>query len=140
METYFLSPARSRNESYVAARENMIQQENDNEDMNDLAFILFDMQNTDKINESSRMAGIIQGSLAKKLRSSFRIRNNGVKQAMFYVLHGARMPSILVETSFISNPGEEKLLRTADYKEEIATGIARGVADFAKETRLARLL
>ncbi len=139
VETYFLSPARSRNESYVAARENMIQQENENEDLNDLAFILFDMQNTDKINESSRMAGIIQGSLAKKLRSSFRIRNNGVKQAMFYVLHGARMPSILVETSFISNPGEEKLLRSADYKEEIATGIARGVADFAKETRLARL-
>ncbi|MBI3581963.1 MAG: N-acetylmuramoyl-L-alanine amidase [Nitrospinae bacterium] len=139
VETYFLSPARSRNESYVAARENMIRQENDDEDMNDLSFILFDMQNTDKINESSRMAGIIQGSLAKKLRSPFRIRNNGVKQAMFYVLHGARMPSILVETSFISNPGEEKLLRSADYKEEIATGIARGVADFSKETRLARL-
>ncbi len=139
VETYFLSPARSRNESYVAARENMARQENEDEDLNDLAFILFDMQNTDKINESSRMAGIIQGSLAKKLRSSFRIRNNGVKQAMFYVLHGARMPSILVETSFISNPGEEKLLRTADYKEEIATGIARGVSDFSKETRLARL-
>jgi N-acetylmuramoyl-L-alanine amidase len=137
VETYFLSPARSKNESYVAARENMIQQENENEETNDLAFILFDMQNTDKINESSRMAGIIQRSLAGKLGSSYKIKNNGVKQAMFYVLHGARMPSILVETSFISNPVEEKLLRSADYKEEIARGIASGVSDYAKETALA---
>jgi N-acetylmuramoyl-L-alanine amidase len=137
VETYFLSPARSKNESYVAARENMIQQENDNEDMNDLAFILFDMQNTDKINESSRMAGTIQRSLAGKLGSTYRIKNNGVKQAMFYVLHGAKMPSILVETSFISNPAEEKLLKSSDYKDTIALGIARGVADYAKETQMA---
>lgn len=137
VETYFLSPARSKNESYVAARENMIQQENDNEDMNDLAFILFDMQNTDKINESSRMAGTIQRSLAGKLGSTYRIKDNGVKQAMFYVLHGAKMPSILVETSFISNPMEEKLLRSGEYKDTIALGIARGVSEYAKETRMA---
>jgi N-acetylmuramoyl-L-alanine amidase len=139
VETYFLSPARSKNESYVAARENMIQQNLNGEDLNDLAFILFDMQNTDKINESSRMAGIIQNSLAIRLGSSYKVKNNGVKQAMFYVLHGAKMPSILVETSFISNPLEERLLRSPGYKEEIARGIARGVMNYAKELHMAFL-
>jgi N-acetylmuramoyl-L-alanine amidase len=107
--------------------------------MNDLAFILFDMQNTDKINESSRMAATIQSALVKEITPAYNVKNNGVKQAMFYVLHGAKMPSILVETSFISNIKEERLLRKTEYREEIASGIAHGVVNFAKETKMAFL-
>jgi len=139
VETYFLSPARSKTESYVAARENMLAMNSENQDMNDLAFILFDMQNTDKINESSRMAATIQSALVKEITPAYNVKNNGVKQAMFYVLHGAKMPSILVETSFISNIKEERLLRKTEYREEIASGIAHGVVNFAKETKMAFL-
>ncbi|MBI3794956.1 MAG: N-acetylmuramoyl-L-alanine amidase [Nitrospinae bacterium] len=136
VETYFLSPARSKNDAFVAARENMIKQNLEEDDLNDLAFILFDMQNTEKINESSRMAGIIQRALAIRLGGGFKIKNNGVKQAMFYVLRGAKMPSVLVETSFISNPNEERLLGSAGYKELVATGISRGIVDYAKELQM----
>ncbi len=139
VETYFLSPARSKEEGYVAAQENMMNQESDDEDTNDLAFILYDMQSTDKINESSRMAAMVQQALVKGLKPRHRPHDHGVKQAMFYVLHGARMPSVLVETSFISNANEEKLLRSATYRQEIAEGIADGVADYRRETQMAFL-
>lgn len=140
VETYFLSPARSKDEGYVAAQENMMNMESDNEDTNDLAFILYDMQSTDKINESSRMAAMVQHALVKGLKPRHRPHDHGVKQAMFYVLHGARMPSVLVETSFISNANEEKLLRGAAYRQEIADGIADGVTDYRRETQMAFLV
>lgn len=139
VETYFLSPARSKDEGYVAAQENMMNMESDNEDTNDLAFILYDMQSTDKINESSRMAAMVQHALVKGLKPSHRPHDHGVKQAMFYVLHGARMPSVLVETSFISNASEEKLLRSDAYRQKIAEGIADGVTDYRRETQMAFL-
>lgn len=140
VETYFLSPARSKNESYVAAKENMLTTDTENEDTNDLAFILFDMQNTDKINESSQMASVIQDSLVTTMKTRYAVRDNGVKKAMFYVLHGARMPSILVETSFISNPKEEKLLANGDYRDIIAKGIAAGVENYSKRNQMAFLV
>ncbi len=139
VETYFLSPARSKDEGYVAAQENMMNMESDNEDTNDLAFILYDMQSTDKINESSRMAAMVQQALVKGLKPRHRSHDHGVKQAMFYVLHGARMPSVLVETSFISNANEEKLLRNPSYRQEIAEGIADGVSGYRRETQMAFL-
>lgn len=139
VETYFLSPARSKDEGYVAAQENMMNMESDNEDTNDLAFILYDMQSTDKINESSRMAAMVQQALVKGLQPRHRSHDHGVKQAMFYVLHGARMPSVLVETSFISNPNEEKLLRSDAYRQQIAQGIADGVTGYRRETQMAFL-
>ncbi len=139
VETYFLSPARSKSELYVAAQENMMNLESENEDMNDLAFILYDMQSTDKINESSRVAATVQNAVVKGLKPQYKARDNGVKQAMFYVLRGARMPSILVETSFISNPKEEKLLRSDRYRQQIAEGIADGVMNYSRQTQLAFL-
>lgn len=139
VETYFLSPARSKDEGYVAAQENMMSMESDNDDTNDLAFILYDMQSTDKINESSRMAAMVQQALVKGLKLRHRSHDHGVKQAMFYVLHGARMPSVLVETSFISNANEEKLLRGSAYRQEIAEGIADGLTDYRHETQMAFL-
>ena len=55
------------------------------------------------------------------------VSDHGVKNALFYVLVGAQMPSVLVETSFISNPIEEKLFKKEAYREYIAKAIAKGV-------------
>jgi N-acetylmuramoyl-L-alanine amidase len=60
------------------------------------------------------------------------VRDLGVKSALFYVLLGARMPAVLVETAFISNRDEERRLASARYQEEVAGGIARAVGAFAK--------
>ena len=59
-----------------------------------------------------------------------RVPDHGVKQALFYVLLGARMPAILVETGFISNPSEETRLRSRKYQTGAAEAIARGVKEF----------
>jgi N-acetylmuramoyl-L-alanine amidase len=60
------------------------------------------------------------------------VRDLGVKSALFYVLLGARMPAVLVETAFISNRDEERRLASTRYQEEVASGIARAVSGFAK--------
>jgi N-acetylmuramoyl-L-alanine amidase len=54
-----------------------------------------------------------------------------VKKAPFIVLIGANMPSILAEISFISNPTDEKKLRTEDYRQKIAESLYKGVAKYA---------
>jgi N-acetylmuramoyl-L-alanine amidase len=60
------------------------------------------------------------------------VRDLGVKSALFYVLLGARMPAVLVETGFISNRDEERRLDSVRYQEEVATGIARAVSAFSR--------
>jgi len=54
-------------------------------------------------------------------------RNRGVRTAPFYVLIGASMPSILAEIAFLSHPGEEKLLRSSDYRQRMAQALLAGV-------------
>lgn len=126
VETYFLDYANDKNSKRVAARENDTSIEAVDDDT--LQFILNDLNNTANRHESSELATSVQGSLTNKLTKKYRnINNHGVKGAPFYVLVGTRMPSILVETAFISNPEEEKRLRSKKYLKTIATGIADGV-------------
>jgi len=69
------------------------------------------MARSNKRDESMKLARDVQDSMVSTLRKNYGgIENLDVKQALFYVLIGAEMPSILVETSFISNHEEEKRL------------------------------
>ncbi len=134
VETYFLNFALDEDAMRVAARENATSRKR----IGQLRSILNDILKNSKVNESSRLARKVQYSLIKTLRARYKnIRNLGVKQAPFFVLIGARMPSILVETSFISNPQEERRLRSPAYQDAIARGIARGVIQYIQETQLA---
>ena len=56
--------------------------------------------------------------------------NRGIKQAPFRVLVGATMPAVLVEVAFISNPEEEKKLRSPEFQQAVADAVARAVARF----------
>lgn len=126
VETYFLDYASDKNSKRVAAREN--DTSIDAVDDSTLQFILNDLNNTANRHESSELATSVQGSLTTKLKKKYRnTKNHGVKGAPFYVLVGTRMPSILVETAFISNPADEKLLRSTKYLKTIASGIADGI-------------
>ena len=93
------------------------------------------MQNA-KINESSRLAGYVQSSMVGHLKNKrySRIKDKGVKQAPFYVLLGAQMPAVLVETSFISNPRECKRLTTPKYQERLCEAIIKGIQTYIRET------
>ena len=58
------------------------------------------------------------------------MRNRGVKKAPFIVLIGANMPSILAEISFLSNPVDEKKLRTPEYRQKIAESLYKGISKY----------
>ncbi len=139
IETYFQGIPRTDEERETASRENMSGLDDRyTDDGNILEFILADMRNTHKINESSYLAGVMQDSLITGISSRYGdIRNLGVKQAMFYVLHKAKMPSILIETSFISNPIEEKRFRNPRYRNQIAHSIYNGIKTYIEKTIIA---
>jgi N-acetylmuramoyl-L-alanine amidase len=130
-ETYFLNLATDDESIRVAAMENATSTKN----ISDLHSILNDLLKNAKINESSRMAEMVQSALIKNLnrRGYDRVKDKGVKQAPFYVLLGARMPSILVETAFISNREECRLLTTASYQEHLAESIVQGLRGYIRE-------
>jgi N-acetylmuramoyl-L-alanine amidase len=132
IETYFLNLATDDDAIRVAAMENATSTKN----ISDLQTILYDLMQNAKINESSRLAGYIQSSMVTHLKRKrySRIRDKGVKQAPFYVLLGAQMPSVLVETSFISNPRECKRLVTPQYQERLCEAIIQGIKKYIKET------
>ena len=134
IETYFLNFALDEDAMRVAARENATSKKR----ISELKSILNDILKNSKVKESSRLAKKVQYNLVRTLKRRYKnVRNLGVKQAPFFVLIGARMPSILVETSFISNPQEERRLRSSAYQDALARGIAKGVIQYIQETQLA---
>jgi N-acetylmuramoyl-L-alanine amidase len=116
----------------VAARENATSEKN----ISELQTILNDLLQNAKINESSRLATYVQKELCLNMAKKYnRINNKGVKRAPFYVLIGAQMPAILIETSFISNKTECQRLTDSAYQNALCDGIIRGIQKYIKETQ-----
>jgi N-acetylmuramoyl-L-alanine amidase len=137
VETYFLNLATDDEAIRVAAFENATSEKN----ISDLQTILTDLMQNAKINESSRLAAHVQGELFQHMKRSYsKIKNKGVKQAPFYVLLGAQMPAILIETSFISNSRECKRLTDINYQNKLCDGIVKGIRAYIKETNPTALL
>ena len=131
VETYFLNLATDEDAIRVAAMENATSTKN----ISDLQTILMDLMQNAKINESSRLASHVQTQMVGHLKKKYSsIRDKGVKQAPFYVLLGAQMPAILVETSFISNPRECKRLMDPTYQDRLSDGIVLGIENYIKAT------
>lgn len=134
VETYFLNLTTDANSMKVAERENVMIKQS----MSELQFILRDLMLNARINESSRFASSIQHSVISSLnRSGYGGKNNGVKQAPFFVLMGARMPSALIEMGFITNPAECRLLQKRSHQESIVKGIVKGINTFISNTSYA---
>jgi N-acetylmuramoyl-L-alanine amidase len=95
----------------------------------DLSFILADMSQNEHLQESYQLADILEQEITKE--TNFYMR--GVKQANFYVMRGAFMPAVLIETGFLSNPEEEKLLNSEEYQNKIAKAIAESLIYFKKQ-------
>ncbi len=128
-ETYFLSAKATDDEArnIAAVENNAIGLSQDATAVGDeLKLILWDMAQTEYLEESSRLAETIQ----QELNTALGISNRGIKQAPFKVLTGATMPAVLVEVGFINNPEEEKLMNDADYQIKIATAIYRSIQRF----------
>lgn len=131
VETYLLNWTNDEEAMTVAARENAIslkKMKKMNEGRDVLDIMLSDLKRDNKRDESLKLANFLQQNMVSGLNKNYsHIVDLGVKQALFYVLFGAQMPSVLVEVSFISNPLEEKLLSKDSYRIELAQSIAFGV-------------
>ncbi len=132
IETYFLNLTTDDESITVAARENATSEKN----ISELQTILNDLLQNAKINESSRLATYVQKELCRNMGGKYdRIKNKGVKRAPFYVLIGAQMPAVLIETSFISNKTECQRLKDIKYQGELCDGIVSGIRKYIKETQ-----
>ena len=129
IETYYLNLAKTEKVAQLAARENNTSLDK----VSVLQAVLFDLMANYKLNDSAHLADEVQKGTWKRVSRQYpAVRNNGVKQGPFYVLVGATMPSILVETAFISNEAEEKNLNDPLYQEATVEGIVDGVRNYAK--------
>jgi N-acetylmuramoyl-L-alanine amidase len=128
VETYYLNFTSSSDALEVAARENAVSEKS----IHELQDLVKKIALKEKIQESREFAADVQKSLYTGLNAkSPGLRNRGVKKAPFIVLIGANMPSILAEISFVSNPGDEKKLKTGDYRQRIAESLYKGIAKYA---------
>jgi N-acetylmuramoyl-L-alanine amidase len=100
-----------------------------------VAHLLLDMSTTAQINDSLQVGN----SVLRNIGHFAPLHKNRVEQAGFAVLKAPDIPSILIETAFISNPQEEKKLNDETYQERIADAILAGIKDyFAKNPPVAR--
>jgi N-acetylmuramoyl-L-alanine amidase len=127
VETYYLNFTSSPDALEVAARENAVSEKS----IHELQDLVKKIALKEKIEESQEFAADVQRSLHSGLAAKNPgVRDRGVKKAPFIVLIGANMPSILAEISFVSNPGDERRLETADYRQKIAESLYRGIAKY----------
>jgi N-acetylmuramoyl-L-alanine amidase len=100
-----------------------------------VAHALLDMSTTAQINDSLKLGSALLGEIG----GIGKLHKGSVEQASFAVLKAPDIPSVLVETAFISNPEEESRLRSDAYQEQLADAIMRGVQRyFARNPPLAR--
>jgi N-acetylmuramoyl-L-alanine amidase len=96
---------------------------------------LLDMSTTAQINDSLKLGSALLGEIG----NVGRLHKGQVEQAGFAVLKAPDIPSVLVETAFISNPEEEAKLRSGDYQEQLADALMRGIERyFSRNPPLAR--
>lgn len=136
-QVFYLAPAKSDAARAVAQFENapfLIDESGlDRNNENDLAFILNDMIQTEFLTESADLAYMADLEMRKRLK----IRSRNVDHAAFFVLNKVYMPSILVESAFLSNKDEEKKLRSKKFRKKVATSIYNAIKRFkAKYERI----
>ena len=88
--------------------------------------VLFDLVQTDTIKNSLTLGSHI----LRQIKPVHRLHSRNTEQAAFVVLKSPSIPSVLVETSFITNPQEEKLLGTTAFRQKIANAIADGIISY----------
>ena len=133
-ETYVLGLHRNESNFRVAQQENEVIFMEDDYEQNyegfdpssPESFIGLTLLQEDYLDQSILLARTIQNNFAQKLKR----RDRGVKQAGFWVLHNTYMPSVLVETGFITNRKEGDYLNSERGKEEISKSILDAVLDY----------
>jgi N-acetylmuramoyl-L-alanine amidase len=135
-ETYFMGMAASEANMAVSMRENAsifhesgFEEKYQGLDPNSpQTYILLSNMQTYNIENSLKLASMIEARLGKNT-----CKSRGVKQAGFFVLARTFMPSVLVETGFLSNPDDEAILMSEAGRAQIAASIYRAIRDYKRE-------
>lgn len=124
LETFFLSPDRSERSKNVAALENQSTMEEMDYYSKETFLNVF---NREKIVLSNKMAIDIQSSMLKAVKKRYSVEDGGVREAPFWVLVGATMPSVLIEIGYITNPEESDNMVNPQYQKQLVDGISDGI-------------
>jgi N-acetylmuramoyl-L-alanine amidase len=129
-EFYLLRPGKTDDAIRIAEMENSVIKYEDNpdqyEELTDENFILVSMAHSSYMKYSEEFAD----KLVDHFSTKTSLKNRGVKQAGFYVLVGASMPSVLVEAGFLSNPNDAKYLNSEAGQNDIAKSIFHAIKSF----------
>jgi N-acetylmuramoyl-L-alanine amidase len=137
LETYYLNNTDDEAAIRLAARENATSRKN----VTDLQFTLSDLTQNLKLEDSISLAHRLQGSLVSQMSQRYgEVRDLGVKQALFYVLVGARMPSVLVEAFFVTNRSDARALGKEAYLDDIADALLAGIKKYSESAQVAKRL
>ena len=133
-EVYLLRPGRTEEAIAIAEQENKVIEleegyENRYEELTEENFILVAMAQSAHMRASEQFADLTQQELEKLTG----LQNRGVKQAGFYVLVGAAMPNVLIESGYLSNRSDERYLKSARGQEKIANAIYRAIKRYKEE-------
>jgi N-acetylmuramoyl-L-alanine amidase len=135
VETYFLNFASNPDAEAVAARENSTS----GRAMHSLPDIVRAIALNNKIDESRDFADMVQHSMVRRLSTrNKQLKDLGVKQAPFVVLIGAAMPSVLAEISFVTNKPEGQLLKSSNYRQQIAEALLDAVVSYQQALKRPR--
>lgn len=132
-ETYFLGLEKSKSALEVMKRENNVLNDDEAYDPDKVLspeqLLIYELQNSGYIATSEKLAGMVEEQFANRAQRKSR----GIKQGRLVVLYQASMPAILVETGFLSNPGEQRFL-SSDYGQNIiASAIFRAIRNYKEE-------
>jgi N-acetylmuramoyl-L-alanine amidase len=137
IETYYLDNTTDEAAIRLAARENGTSRRN----ISDLQFILSDMTQNMKLEDSITLAHRLQGALIGGMsKVSAEVKDLGVKKALFHVLVGARMPSVLVEMLFITNRAEANMMSQESNQDALVESLFEGIQKFGETNLMAKTL
>ncbi len=137
IETYYLDNTTDEAAIRLAARENRTSRRN----ISDLQFILSDMMQNMKLEDSITLAHRLQGALVGGMTKVMSdVKDLGVKKALFHVLVGARMPSVLVEMFFISNRAEARAMSQDSHQDALVEALYEGIQKFGQTNLVAKTL
>jgi len=133
IEVYYLSPAQTKRAKIAAQKENSVVLKG-KDFFTKNAYV--SLINRERIVESHKLGLDVSGQMLKNVRGHFgNVSNGGVKPANFWVLVGALMPAVLVETGYITNQEEGENLLNGYYQSLLAEGIADGIDQYLKNKR-----
>jgi len=137
IETYYLNNTTDEAAIRLAARENGSARKN----ISDLQFILSDMTQNMKLEDSVTLAHRLQQSMVGGMGKAIgEVRDLGVKTALFYVLVGARMPSVLVEMSFVTHRVEGTALSREAGQDAMVNSLFEGIQKYGESIMIAKTL